>query len=154
MVWRSGVQSHFNDYNFTIRFIKNVCSWIRLSIFSLHYLCVLTLDFVTSLQQSRHYSTVFVNLTILMLQTICPENNVKQFFQEPAVFFIRLLNAWHYGILKIHYTCFPEIMTLVAICSLHRIVGTNLTTESSVCQRQQQSKFCLRPGVLVRARCA
>lgn len=32
-----------------------------------------------------------------------------------------------HGILKTHYTCSREIMTLVAICNLHGIVGMNLT---------------------------
>lgn len=34
-----------------------------------------------------------------------------------------------HGILKVHFTCSRENLTLVAICNLHGIVGTNLTTE-------------------------
>lgn len=54
--------------------------------------------------------------------------------------------------LKLIFICSCDNMTFVAICNLHRIVGTILTTENSVHNREQYIKFSLWPGIIVRSR--
>lgn len=56
--------------------------------------------------------------------------------------------------LKYIFTCSRENKTLVAITNWHKIVCNNLTTEFSVCQREEKLKFCLHPGVVINTRSA
>lgn len=47
---------------------------------------------------------------------------------------------------------FRDNMTFVAICDLHRIVSTILTTENSVHNREQYIEFSFWSGIIVRSR--
>lgn len=54
--------------------------------------------------------------------------------------------------LKLIFICSCNNMTFVAICDLHRIVGTILTTENLVHNREQYIEFSFWPGIIVRSR--
>lgn len=56
--------------------------------------------------------------------------------------------------LKLIFICSRDNITFVAICDLHRIVGTILTTENSesVHNREQYIKFSLWSGIILRSR--
>lgn len=90
-----------------------------------------------------------------MLQTIYQENNLyklpvaakcKPYFGSSRVFYMSFM---HY-IFNMHsyiFTCSSQNRILVAICNLHGIVSTILTTrgiDNSVCQKEQQFKFSLK----------
>lgn len=68
----------------------------------------------------------------------CKENSFKQEFatkclESEECFIYLQLNAWH------SWNTFLHVLArnLVAICHLHGIVGRNLVTDFSVCQREQ-----------------
>lgn len=56
--------------------------------------------------------------------------------------------------LKYIFTWSHENMTLEALCNSHVTGGANLTTEFSVCQREQKCEFSVCSGIVTGARSA
>lgn len=115
--------------------------WNKIWIFYMFYGAAIGVS--AALIEWKTQSVSRANITLqfpskLQCSKNCKENSFKQEFatkclESEECFIYLQLNAWH------SWNTFLHVLArnLVAICHLHGIVGRNLVTDFSVCQREQ-----------------